>query len=316
MESQSVIKSCSYVVSNSTMVTIDNMAINNEIDNHLSSYTNSKLTWHCDYHFYDPNNKDLTIQYILLLDALNFCFWSHPTYNYADLASSLKRVVLDNPENISANSLASMTIDKLKVWLPEAPLVEQRLNAVHEIGNVLNKHFNGKASNLVLMAKNSAIELLTLITAYFPLFRDTSVYKGYPIYYYKRAQILVGDIWGAYNGKDIGYFHDIEKITCFADYRVPQLLRSLKIMNYNDHLSNLLDNNIELLPGSLEEQELRAATIIAVERMVERIKYHNIKFDGNPINSVYMDWMLWNRGEELDMKKELQNHHRTLTIFY
>jgi hypothetical protein len=34
------------------------------------------------------------------------------------------------------------------------------------------------------------------------------------------------------------------------------------------------------------------------------------------VNAVKMDWYLWNIGEKMDRKKEIENHHRVLTIFY
>lgn len=37
--------------------------------------------------------------------------------------------------------------------------------------------------------------------------------------FYKRAQILVADIWGCFEGQGIGFFADIDCITMFADYR-------------------------------------------------------------------------------------------------
>jgi hypothetical protein len=43
----------------------------------------------------------------------------------------------------------------------------------------------------------------------------------------KRAQICVADLWAAFNGEGFGQFDDIEKITMFADYRVPRKSRFL-----------------------------------------------------------------------------------------
>ncbi len=40
---------------------------------------------------------------------------------------------------------------------------------------------------------------------------------------YKRAQILVADLWAAFRGRSYGAFVDIDSITMFADYRVPQV---------------------------------------------------------------------------------------------
>jgi hypothetical protein len=36
---------------------------------------------------------------------------------------------------------------------------------------------------------------------------------------YKRAQILVADIWACFEGQGYGEFNDIDEITMFADYR-------------------------------------------------------------------------------------------------
>lgn len=43
----------------------------------------------------------------------------------------------------------------------------------------------------------------------------------------KRAQILVADLWACFNGESYGEFRDIDKITMFADYRIPQILMTL-----------------------------------------------------------------------------------------
>ena len=52
---------------------------------------------------------------------------------------------------------------------------------------------------------------------YFPGFRDSAIFKGKQVFLNKRAQILVGDLWGA----GAWVFNDIEKLTMFPDYRIP-----------------------------------------------------------------------------------------------
>lgn len=37
--------------------------------------------------------------------------------------------------------------------------------------------------------------------------------------FYKRAQILIADIWACFEGQGLGNFSDIDTITMFADYR-------------------------------------------------------------------------------------------------
>ncbi len=45
---------------------------------------------------------------------------------------------------------------------------------------------------------------------------------GRQVFLYKRAQIFVGDVYGAYGGKGLGAFWDVDQLTMFADYRCVQ----------------------------------------------------------------------------------------------
>lgn len=89
---------------------------------------------------------------------------------------------------------------------------------------MLQAECDGKAANLVARAAGSAVTLVRLVASLFPGeplttaslpafraalahipppsihtgFRDQAVYKGRQIFFYKRAQILVGDLWAAY----------------------------------------------------------------------------------------------------------------------
>ena len=59
-------------------------------------------------------------------------------------------------------------------------------------------------------------------------------YKGRLVHFYKRAQILVADLWAAFgcqtavNGH-FASFADVGRLTMFADYRVPQILRHVGV---------------------------------------------------------------------------------------
>jgi hypothetical protein len=95
------------------------------------------------------------------------------------------------------------------------------------VGHVLLQHFNGQAADLVRASGFSAVELVRLLSAFFPSFRDEALHQGEQVYFYKRAQILVADIWAAYGCRTdppFPYaFRDMGELTMFADYRVPQV---------------------------------------------------------------------------------------------
>lgn len=70
--------------------------------------------------------------------------------------------------------------------------------------------------NCIRDADHSAAALVNLLADTFPCFRDETLFNGRMVRLYKRAQILVADVWACFNGESYGEFHDIDKITMFA----------------------------------------------------------------------------------------------------
>lgn len=96
----------------------------------------------------------------------------------------------------------------------------------------------------------------------------------------------------------------------FADYRVPQILNQYKIMKFTKELQQTIQNKVELCSGCKEEVEIRAATIIAVEKIKDYI--NNVM--GVKCITLEVDHFLWQLGES--MLGKIVPHHRTLTIYY
>lgn len=120
----------------------------------------------------------------------------------------------------------------------------------------------------------------------------------------------------------------VSQLTMFADYRVPQILHTLRILTYPDSLLTLIEAGRLLPSGSDEEMSLRAASILAVERIRECIA-RNRKDAGSQqkeITSVEIDFWLWDMakqiesGEEkipgLDVAAQIVPIHRTRSIWY
>lgn len=192
------------------------------------------------------------------------------------------------------------------------PLAAERARLLREVGYELAQKYNGLAANMILAAKKSVSKLVQLITASFGGFRDHAIHPltGKQLFFYKRAQIFCADIWGAFGGKGIGEFTDIQKLTMFADYRVPQILRHDNILQYSTALAEQIDNCKLVASGSIEEIEIRAATVEVVERMRAILeKSHRIR-----VKSLEIDWWLWQKGEQ--MRHDIKPHHRTMTIYY
>jgi hypothetical protein len=59
----------------------------------------------------------------------------------------------------------------------------------------------------------------------------------------------------------------------FADYRVPQTLRLVGIFEYSPELAQKIDDDQSELPYSCKEEvEIRACTVIAVEKIINKIR--------------------------------------------
>lgn len=78
-----------------------------------------------------------------------------------------------------------------------------------------------------------------------------------PIRILKRAQILVADLWACFEGESFGAFRDIDKITMFADYRVPQILNIMGCLSYSPPLGTAIWTKREIPSGSSWEMQLR-----------------------------------------------------------
>jgi len=276
--------------------------------------------WEPRYHF--SGTTERMAHYLLLLDALNFCFWPEPRWTvsyqgetlngYWALATSLKRAfevdrILDDLEQF-----ATMTEEKLKRILDgtnEIPLLNERAQILRELGQVLSERFEGRAINLFEAADGSAARLIQLLTEHFSSFRDEAVYDGRKVCFYKRAQILAADLHGAFGGEGLGRLGDLDQLTAFADYKLPQVLRHLGILRYDKDLNARIDAK-ELIPaGSAEEIEIRAHTVWAVERIRQELERLSVS-----ARAFEIDWMLWNLGQKDEFRAK--PYHRTLTIYY
>lgn len=114
-------------------------------------------------------------------------------------------------------------------------------------------------ANLVKTADGSAAALVNLLARDFDCFRDEHRYEGRrkPIRVLKRAQILVADVWACFEGEGYGEFRDIDKITMFADYRIPQILNSLGCLGFSPLLDATVRDKKDIPSGCNWELQLR-----------------------------------------------------------
>lgn len=266
-----------------------------------------------------------TLHYVLLLDALNFCFWVDPgqirweveyqgqAFNgYKALSVALRRALEEGEELTSAHRLATLTQEQLAHILRgrgQIPMLAERLEHANQVGRQLLELWEGDFSRAVASCRGSALALTALIARDFPCFYDVSHYQGRAIPLYKRAQITVVDIAGSLGFQGYGEFGDLDQLTAFADYKIPQVLRALGVMEYADELAERVDRQQLLAPGSPEEVEIRAAMVWAVELIRRRLAER-----GRPLMAYELDWFFWNLGQT--QLPEEKPYHRVRTVFY
>ena len=329
--------SCAEVVAAATSVRIDEQALAAlaaELGPVIASQTEVP-PWPST-HFSDDaaTGGPLTAQYVFVLDSLNFCFWPSTTaLEYGDLSSALARVLRADSKAFSAAALQRVDAATLRSWVAphDLPAADERARLLRQLGTVLQARWGGEALRLVRAANGSAAGLAALIAAELPGFRDEALYCGSQVALYKRAQIAAADIWAAYGAVSCAApsatspaaFADMGELTTFADYRVPQLLRDARVLVYAPALAAAVDARDELQAGCPQEVEIRAATVIAVERLrdaiVSAVRAPSADLPPPPsktvsLTAVQVDWALWERGEA--RRHELRPHHRTRTIFY
>jgi hypothetical protein len=243
----------------------------------------------------------------------------------------------------------------------EIPDIYVRCQLLNELGHGLLEKHNASALHMISKANDSADALVSIILDTFPGFRDyidrdvSSSHKweaakklSSTVHFYKRAQIAVADLWAALgrcrkqssaiatSAKPSKLltcceFEDMDTITTFPDYRVPQILRHVNILEYREDLAHKVDSQVELDKGCTDEISIRAATVVAVEDLVLKVKEHffsissksideeaqrNMQALASDVSAVTLDWYLWQQGEKLDRLNLMQPHHRVHTTFY
>ncbi len=272
--------------------------------------------WPGGFHF-KSNYNSQTLDYLIILDSINFCFWNNKAerwtishgkqkYNgYFALSLALKRFFEENPDRASLDYFSKVSFKDFKKILGGGDnlfFLEKRWQIAKEVSQSLLKKF-GNSVDFVRSANHKLSLFIPEIYKGLPCFKDVSVYKKEDIFFLKRAQILASDIIGTFEGRGLGFFKDPEYLTCFADYKIPQILHHLGILQYSSSLEKKIKNKVLIPRASEEEVEIRAGTVWAVEYFKKELKLYPFE----------IDWILWNKSQSFE---GMMPYHLTKTIFY
>ncbi|OGI98615.1 hypothetical protein A3H53_01200 [Candidatus Nomurabacteria bacterium RIFCSPLOWO2_02_FULL_40_10] len=283
----------------------------------------SPPAWPEDFHLRTKDVRQL-LDYIIVLDSLNFCFWSendedkwHIDYDgekysgYFALSLALKRFFESYPKKATFEYLQNITFAEFSQMLAgEGKLLflKKRYEILSSVAKAMVEEYSGNSERLVLSGSHLASKFVPLVAKNLPSFNDEAEYDGKKVYFWKRAQILASDIHGATSGRGIGYFEDLDYLAAFADYKLSQILNYWGILEYSPKLNEKIKDKVLIKAGSKEEVEIRSATVWAVEYLKEELERR-----GRRMRSFEIDWLLWNESKRVQMTKP---HHLTQTIFY
>lgn len=276
-----------------------------------------------DNHLQLLGTPEETAQYYFFLDSTNFCFWApkgkerwaYPidgkwVSGYYAYSRAVKDAFLRDARLFNADHLSAMAAEEFEKLFAqgrnELLLLSERHRLINENFTILKERFNGNAMELLRQANRDADTLVALLLEHFPSFRDETSWRGHTAYIYKRAQIFPSDI--SFTGLDALKISNLDHLTVFADYKLPQMLEYLGVLVYSDELDADIRNESLIPSGSEKEVELRASSIVAIERMRDEM----VRL-GRTITQNELDWILWVKAKGTEFKKP---HHKTLSIFY
>jgi hypothetical protein len=261
-------------------------------------------------------------EFILLFNAINFCYWGDPKWVWVKngdggsfgVLAALSQTLDDGQPLLDAAFLAQITAAQLRVILTgrhgvSLSLLDERAAILAAVGATLQREFGGRFAHVLVAAGGDAPGLVELLTTRFPSFDDHVWYNGQRVEFHKRAQLAAAMIYAACRGQGPGQLRRVDQLTVFADYKLPQTLRALGILRYAPVLAAVVDNQ-RLIPAHSEEEiEIRAHTIWAAELLRQALRP---RFPD--INALHLDYWLWSASKQLP--PTAPPHHRTLSVFY
>lgn len=266
-----------------------------------------------------------SISLVCVFNCVNFCFWAGKgeekwttkiNGELIDGATGVFRALEEAYKNgsllLDAHFLQNLNREKFNEILngsTEIPLLNERVKCLNEAGEVLLKNFDGSFIKVFESAKGDAVELTNLFIKFFSSFNDYATFEGVKVEFHKRAQLntdMINYRLAKRGGKELS---NLDKLTAFADYKVPQMLHKFGILEYIPELAAKIDSYEEIEAGSREEIEIRAATIWAIEQMKKTLMPRFPQ-----ITARQLDDHLWSLGQT--KSPEDKPYHRTKTIFY
>ena len=230
--------------------------------------------------------KDIALS--VALNSINYQFWDlrdsgfvryefEGTKGAMGMRKAFERAWADPESPLSrAKQGIAMSESDVRAMFGDIPNVESRMHILNQV--LAPPHFE---------------ELVNELASAVPRGIDTALARRLaetcPLAYgdelLKKAQLALSEVWVK---AQESVPHLSCDLTAFADYQIPNVLRAMGVLRYDPNLAARIDAMTPVTSGSPEEKALRAASILAVEKIAERA--------GVPVAEI--DHYLWMRRNE------------------
>ncbi len=311
-----ILPSCQYVVDNSKDVKINYKKLD-EFAQEIRQQPSSRHWLQGSPLRMLDFDTEVIVNLLLVFHAMGFSFWGNPKWtistkqgdidgSFALLFRTIEKQNSDseffkfkNLRHISTEQLAKLLEGNIEI-----PLFKQRLSNLRKLATVIEEEMSGSFYQHTKEIAND-VDLFELIVKSFDFLDDQTIYNQRPVYFYKLAQLLTSDVLRVRLLKEdmtIDYSH---LVGC-ADYKIPQLLRALEIIEFSQDLARLVDSKTEIASNSPQEIEIRANTIVAINEISHATDNQICPMDVNDL--------IWLKSQ--DKSKKFKPYHLTRSVFY
>jgi len=241
----------------------------------------------------------------LTLDAINFGSGWFPTLRkrdgrsgYFTVATAIKHQFVERGP-WPATTLADIDAPEIANTLgqdPDHELMALFAHSLNDLGRRVATEHDGHFAAVADAAGRSAVALVERLAGW-DSFADTSRYDDIIVPFLKRAQITAADLARA----GVAAFHDLDRLTMFADNLVPHVLRMDGLLSYDHALLDRIERGELIEHDSREEIEIRACALHVVELIAS---------ERPGATAADIDYVLWHRGQEPRYKASPRHRSR------
>lgn len=246
------------------------------------------------------NNVSLSVA----LNSINYQFWDlgkageFLRYEFEGVQGAMgmrkafERAWFDPNSPLSrAREGIPLTLDDIQEVFGDIPSPQSRVDILNEVLNSSRlEQFSRSFIDAVDAQGRISTEMAKQLADTFP--------QAYGDQLLKKSQLAISEVWT--KALDAGQPVECE-LTAFADYQIPNILRAMGVLDYADDLAQHIDQFKPIAENSHDERAIRAASILAVEKIAQ----------ATGSNVAAVDHYLWTR------RKEAQTpFHLTFTTAY